>query len=116
MTGHRLDRLAMERYIRDDFGLDLPPTACRTQIASAVDLVVHLGRFADGSRRVGAITQVLGASQEGFQMEDLFMFEAEGFSSDGQLRGTCRYTGITPKFLSKFYLNNVTPPSWLTTT
>jgi len=94
-------------------GLDLPPAACRVQIANAVDLVVHVGRFADGSRRVAAITQVLGASQEGFHMQDLFTFEAEGFSPEGQLRGTCRYLGVTPKFISKFQLNNVTIPSWV---
>ncbi len=96
-------------------GLDLPPTACRMQIASAVDLVVHVGRFADGSRRVAAITQVLGASQEGFAMEDLLRFEVEGFSEDGRLRGACRYTGAKPKFLSKFLLNNIAVPQWVAT-
>ncbi|PIQ84223.1 MAG: hypothetical protein COV75_03350 [Candidatus Omnitrophica bacterium CG11_big_fil_rev_8_21_14_0_20_63_9] len=94
-------------------GLELPPDACRMQIASAVDLVVHLGRFADGSRRVATISQVLGSAQTGFHMEDLFTFESSGFSSDGQLRGECRYTGAKPKFLSKFQLNNVEVPSWI---
>lgn len=95
-------------------GLDLPPDACRMQIASVVDLVVHLGRFADGSRRIATISQVLGGAGGAFQMEDLFVFEAEGFSADGQLRGACRYTGAKPKFLSKFHLNNVEVPSWVT--
>ena len=97
-------------------GLDLPPQACRAQIASAVDLVVHLGRYADGSRRIAAITQVLGTSQEGFALEDLFLFESQGFAPDGRLRGVCRYTGAKPKFLSKFHLANVEIPSWVTTT
>jgi pilus assembly protein CpaF len=97
-------------------GLDLPPTACRMQIASAVDLVVHMGRFADGSRRIAAITQVLGTSQqEGYELEDLFTFDVEGFSSDGKLQGACRYTGARPKFLAKFRLNKVEVPAWLTT-
>ena len=96
-------------------GLDLPPEACRVQIASAVDLVVHLGRYADGSRRIAAITQVLGTSQEGFALEDLFLFEVQGFAPDGRLSGTCRYTGAVPKFLSKFHLANVEIPSWVTT-
>jgi len=96
-------------------GLDLPPEACRVQIASAVDLVVHLGRYADGSRRLAAITQVLGTSQEGFALEDLFLFEVQGFAPDGRLSGTCRYTGAKPKFLSKFHLANVEVPSWVTT-
>lgn len=96
-------------------GLDLPPQACRVQIASAVDLVVHLGRYADGSRRIAAIAQVLGTSQEGFALEELFLFDAQGFTPEGRLRGSCRYTGAAPKFLSKFRLANVEIPSWVTT-
>lgn len=96
-------------------GLEVPPSACRIQIASAVDLVVHVGRFADGSRRLSTVTQVLGATEGGFVMEDLFTFEATGFSSEGQLHGGWRYTGAKPKFLSKFLLNNVPVPSGMTT-
>ena len=96
-------------------GLDLPPSACRVQIASAVDLLVHMGRFADGSRRISTITQVLGSSAEGFELEDLFLFEAEAFTSEGKLQGTCRYTGARPKFLGKFRLNNVPVPGWVAT-
>ncbi len=97
-------------------GIELPPAACRTQIASAVDLVLHVARFVDGTRRLAAISQVLGASpQEGFDMEDLFTFEAEGFTPEGQLKGVCRYTGAKPRFLEKFHLNNVPVPAWLTT-
>ena len=97
-------------------GLDLPPAACRTQIASAVDLVIHVGRFVDGTRRIATISQVLGASpQEGFEMEDLFVFEAEGFTPEGQLQGGCRYTGAKLKCLEKFRLNNVPVPAWVTT-
>jgi pilus assembly protein CpaF len=96
-------------------GLELPPSACRVQIASAVDLVVHLGRYADGSRRIAAIAQVLGTSEEGFAVEELFVFEAQGYTPEGRLQGSCRYTGAKPKFLSKFHLANVEIPSWVTT-
>ena len=97
-------------------GLDLPPSACRTQIASAVDLVIHVGRFVDGTRRVATISQVLGASpREGFEMEDLFVFEAAGFTPEGQLKGACRYTGAKPKCVEKFRLNNVPVPAWVKT-
>jgi hypothetical protein len=57
---------------------------------------------------------VLGVSQEGFEMEDLFTFEVESFSPEGKLTGNCRYTGVKPKFLSKFHTNNIPIPSWLT--
>ncbi len=94
-------------------GLDVPPAACRAQIASAIDLVVHMSRFVDGSRRIGSITQVLGMSADGFGLEELFRFEVEGFEADGRLRGAHRYTGARPRFAQKFQLNNVALPDWM---
>lgn len=94
-------------------GVDLPPSACRMQVASAIDLVIHLARFADGSRRVTAVSQVMGDSPHGFELEELFRFDAEGFSPEGKLSGALRYTGARPKFLAKFQLANVKIPAWL---
>jgi pilus assembly protein CpaF len=94
-------------------GVDVPPAVCRVQIATAVDLVVHVGRFVDGSRRVATVSQVHGVSQEGFVMEDLFVFEVESFAPDGKLSGRCRYTGAKPKVLAKFHLHNVAVPPWM---
>src|SRR3990167_6728719 len=107
-----LERLQMMMLMS---GLEVPPPVCRSQIAGAVDLIIHMSRYADGSRRVAAITQVLGASDAGFLMEDVFVFEGGGFTSEGKLQGTCRYTGVVPKFLEKFALNNVPVPSWMAT-
>ena len=94
-------------------GLDLPPQACRMQIASAADLIVHLSRFADGSRGISSITQVLGASQEAFELEDLFTFELGGSGVGQQAHGTLRYTGVAPKFARKFHLSHVPLPTWI---
>lgn len=94
-------------------GLDLPPQVCRTQIASVVDVVVHLARYADGSRRIASIAHVLGSSQGGFQLEELFAFEVRGFQPDGTLEGGLRYTGVRPKFLQKFHVSNVPIPAWM---
>jgi pilus assembly protein CpaF len=94
-------------------GVGLPPFACQQQIASAVDLIVHMERFVDGSRRVSTITQVLGISPDRFELEDLFVFDVQGFSEDGRLHGLCRYTGAQPKFLRKFQHNNVPIPGWV---
>jgi pilus assembly protein CpaF len=96
-------------------GIDISPEVCRLQVASAVDLVVHMARFPDGSRRVAAISQVRGSSQQGFDMEDLFTLEVRGFSADGRLDAGLRYTGAVPRFLEKFRLNNVEVPAWVKT-
>ncbi len=96
-------------------GLELPAQACQAQIASAVDMIVHMSRYADGSRRIGTISQVLGVSSAGFEMEELFQFEVRGFRSDGVIEGDLHYTGARPKFLQKFHLNNVPVPEWINT-
>ena len=94
-------------------GLDLPPQVCRAQIASVVDVVVHLSRYTDGRRRITSIAHVLGSSQGGFQLEELFVFEVRGFQADGMLDGGLRYTGVRPKFLPKFQVSNVPIPAWI---
>ncbi len=91
-------------------GIDLPSASCRTQIASAVDLVVHMVRYADGSRRIASIAQVLDHPGSGFQVEELFAFEIRGFQTDGALTGELQYTGRRPTFLRKFRLHNVPLP------
>lgn len=94
-------------------GLDLPAAACRVQIESAIDLVVHVARYADGSRRVANISQVMGTNSEGYVLEELFKWESSGYTDDGRMVGECRYTEKTPKFLDKFKLANVAVPSWV---
>jgi len=95
-------------------GLDLPPQICRAQIASAVDVVVHLARYADGSRRVASIVDVPNSPSGDFQLVELFTFEVRGFRPDGTLEGGLRYTLTRPSFLQKFQLNNVPVPTWVT--
>ncbi len=94
-------------------GLDLPTTACRTQILSGVDLVIHMARFPDGSRRVETITQPLAVSADGYQMQELFKLDVKGFNAEGQLDATLGYTGAQPKFMKKFSDNNIPLPAWL---
>jgi len=93
--------------------LDLPPEACQQQIVSSIDLVLHMTRFVDGSRRIAALTQVLGIGPGGFRLEDIFVFDVHGFSAEGAVQGSYRYTDVAPKFLSKFQHNNVEVPAWL---
>ena len=55
-------------------GADIPLRAVRQQIASSIDIIVHLGRLRDRSRRVLEITEVLAASEEGYIMNPIFKF------------------------------------------
>ena len=78
-------------------GVDMPLRAIREQVASAIDLVVHLKRFRDGVRRVVQITEVQGLESDTIVMQDIFKFYQEGVQ-DGQIVGELRPCGIRPKF------------------
>ena len=91
-------------------GLDLPSQVCQRQIASAVDIVVHMARFADGSRRVASIAHIKDGEGDGFHLEELYAFTVKSYRSDGTLEGAMERTGVRPNFLHKFQLNNVPLP------
>ena len=81
--------------------LNLPEKAIRKQIASAVSLVVQTARFSDGTRRVTHVTEITGMEGEVVSMQDLFLFEKQGVTTEGRVIGTFNSTGIRPKFAEK---------------
>ncbi|HEY63803.1 MAG TPA: CpaF family protein [Caldilineae bacterium] len=81
-------------------GMDLPLRAVREQIASAFDLVVHLDRLIDGSRKVVQITEVQGMEGDVIVMQDLFRFVQTGVR-EGRVQGYFTGMGVRPKFMDK---------------
>ena len=79
-------------------GLDMPISAIRKQIASALNLIVQLSRFPDGSRRVSQISEVIGMEGEVITMTDLFKFEPTGIDQNRRIVGQFRATGLRPSF------------------
>ena len=79
-------------------GLDIPLFAIRRQIASAINLIVHINRFTDGSRRITHVTEIVGMEGEMVTMSDLFKFEQTGISAEGKIIGQIRPTGLRPLF------------------
>src|SRR5918993_1344312 len=65
--------------------LNIPEKAIRQQIASAVDLIVQVNRFSDGTRRVTAISEITGMEQETITMQEIFAFEKQGIAPDGKI-------------------------------
>ncbi|AMY12269.1 Putative conjugal transfer proteinc [Luteitalea pratensis] len=78
-------------------GFNLPDKAIRQQVASAVDLIVQVARQADGARRVTAISELTGMEGDVITMQDIFVFEQQGLSPEGRVRGRFRATGIRPR-------------------
>jgi pilus assembly protein CpaF len=90
-------------------GMELPLKAIREQLASAVELVVHLERMRDGTRRVVNVTEVQGMEGESVVMQDLFEFKQTGFQA-GRVIGNLESTGLRPKFADKFAVNGIELP------
>jgi pilus assembly protein CpaF len=82
--------------------VSLPVYVARAQVASAVHVVVQIARFADGSRRVQAIAEVLGLGDDNnYRFQDLYRFHGRGVNAEGDLVGYLRPTGGRPSFASE---------------
>ena len=91
--------------------LNLPEKAVRKQIASAITLVLQVSRFADGTRRLTHITEITGMEDDVVSMQDVFVFEKQGVSSDGRTIGSFTATGIRPKFADKLKASGISLPA-----
>jgi pilus assembly protein CpaF len=83
-------------------GYDLPVRAIRQQVCSALDLIVHIARLRDGSRRVIAISEVMRMEADVITLQDIFTFNQKEISGDGKVIGRLEPTGMRPSFLDKF--------------
>jgi len=79
-------------------GLDMPLLAIRKQIAAAVNLIVHLARLSDGSRRMTHITELSGMEGDVITLTDIFKFDQSGVTPDGKIIGQLRPSGMRPFF------------------
>jgi pilus assembly protein CpaF len=95
-------------------GVELPHRAIREQIASAFDLLIQIERLVDGSRRITAISEVLGMEADVVTLQDIFAAappgEEESYAAAHRLLSPLRATGLKPHFMEKLAANNVVLP------
>jgi pilus assembly protein CpaF len=91
-------------------GFDLPMKAIRQQVASALDMIVHLERLEDGGRRVTSITEVQRMEGDVITLQELFEFKVEKITADRVVVGSLRSTQLRPAFLHKFEKRGITLP------
>lgn len=103
---HRLETMVLMS------GMDLPLRAVREQIASALDVIVHLERLSDGSRKVVQVAEVQGMEGDVIVMQDIFRFVQTGYR-DGQVLGRLQSTGIRPKFTERIEQAGLSLPAQL---
>lgn len=83
-------------------GMDLPVRVIREQMASALDMIVHLTRLRDGTRRVTHVSEVMGMEGDVVVLQDIYTFDfGAGIDEEGRFRGGLRSTGIRPSFSEK---------------
>jgi pilus assembly protein CpaF len=92
-------------------GVDLPSRAVREQIAGSIDIVVQQTRFSDGSRRVAAISEVVGLDDDlNFEILPIYQFVRTGTGPKGEVLGDFKATGYLPSFLNDFIVKGLIPP------
>ncbi len=91
-------------------GMELPLRAIRSQISSAIDLIIQQSRIRDGSRKITYITEVQGMEGDTIVLQDLFRYQQEYIDDRGQSVGHYESTGLHPQFLDKFRMNGIDLP------
>jgi pilus assembly protein CpaF len=83
-------------------GMDLPSRAIREQVASAIHIIIQVGRMSDGSRKVVSVTELQGMEGNVIVMQDLFTYQQKGIGEGGKVLGSMQATGMVPKFIDRF--------------
>jgi pilus assembly protein CpaF len=83
-------------------GIELPISASRAQIASAVNLIVQVKRLQDGSRRMTSITEIVGMEGEIISMQELFKYQIHGTDANGKIHGEFTPTGMRSHYAERF--------------
>jgi len=91
-------------------GADIPSRFLRHYISSAFDIIIHLARLTDGSRRLMSLQEITGIDGETITIQELFTFEQTGVQTNGSVQGHFRTTGIRPKFAERFRARGIVMP------
>jgi pilus assembly protein CpaF len=90
--------------------LNIPESALRRQIASAIDVVVQVSRLSDGTRKVISLAEITGMEGDIVSMQDIFVFRKRGIRDNGEVLGEFIPTGIRPKFAEKLLVSGIQLP------
>jgi pilus assembly protein CpaF len=88
-------------------GISLPGRAMREYISSALDLLVHLARLSDGTRKIVKMTEVVGMEGDTITLQDIFIFDQKGIGPNGEVLGHHRATGIRPRFADRLKIAGI---------
>jgi pilus assembly protein CpaF len=101
---HRLETLMLL------CGVNLPIRAMREQVSAAIEIIIHLARMSDGTRKIVGVTELVGMEGDVIAMQDIFVFQKTGVGPEGQVLGEYRATGIRPKFADRLAVSGIPLP------
>ena len=90
--------------------LEIPSEFLRKYIASAIDVVIQVGRMVDGKRKVVSVQEISGMEGNVITMQEIFSFQQKGLDANGNVRGIFRFQGIRPKFIERFKILGINLP------
>jgi pilus assembly protein CpaF len=91
-------------------GLNIQSIFIRKYISSALNIIVHLARLVDGSRKVTSFSEIAGMEGDTIILQEIFSFEQTGIETEGKVKGRFRAKGIRPRFVDKFRSLNIPIP------
>lgn len=91
-------------------GMDLPERAIREQISSAINIIIQLVRYSDGSRKIVKMSEITGMEGNTVVMHDVFVYDRKGIDKDGNIIGDFKATGVRPFFADKFKVSGFELP------
>lgn len=91
-------------------GMELPVRAVRTQVSSALDLIIQQSRIRDGSRKITHITEVQGMEGDTIILQDLYKYVQDYIDENGKSIGHYEGSGLQPQFIDKFKMNGIDMP------
>ena len=91
-------------------GLEIPGDFLRRYVSSAIDVVIHLARLSDGSRKIISFQEITGMEGNIMTLQEIFSFQQTGLDEKGRVRGRFKSEGVRPKFIEKFNVVGITVP------
>ena len=91
-------------------GLNIQQESIRRYISSALNVIIHISRLVDGSRKIMSLQEITGMEGNVITMQEIFSFEQTGIDDKGSVRGRFRASGIRPRFIERFKASNIPVP------
>ena len=90
--------------------LEIPSGFLRRYMSSALDVIIHVNRFADGKRRVTSLQEITGMEGDVITLQEIFSYERKGIDAEGEIQGAFQFHGVRPRFIGKFKLAGISVP------